>query len=220
LHIGFQVGIHVWGIVLTQACQQLKRWQTSGIDIYMAVNVSAVQFQDENLLHYIDQIMASLALEASHLQLELTEHLLIDESERILSMLNSLVNKGIKLAIDDFGTGYSALSYLQKYSVDILKIDRSFITEIPDKQEDAALVKAIIAMAKSLHLTVVAEGVENNRQNDFLLAEQCERAQGYLYSRPLEADKFTELFEPVPKNLTGFRSNVVAFNPCIDESRR
>ena len=208
-----EVGIKI----LTKACQQLRRWKNSGIDIYMAVNVSSVQFRDKNLVNNIEQILTSLALEPSCLQLELTEHLLIEDSDQNLSMLNSLVHKGIKLAIDDFGTGYSALSYLQKYSVDVLKIDRSFITEIPDKSEGTALVKAIIAMARSLHLTVVAEGVENIRQNDFLLAEHCERAQGYLYSRPLEAKMFTELFDPGLKNLTASLSNVVSFSPHIDE---
>ncbi len=184
-------------LVLVEACRQMQQWQAHGLNLYVSVNVSSVQLRDRSLLQRIDEILSLYALSPNQLQVELTEQLLIGDDEWVTDVLTGLAQKGIKLAVDDFGTGYSALNYLQKYSVDVLKIDQAFVREIPENENDMSLVRAIIAMAKSMQLTVVAEGVETEDQHSFLVSEMCDRAQGYLYDRPLDADKFLAAIEKV-----------------------
>jgi len=141
----------------------------------------------------VRQVLEDTGLPPDMLELELTESLLLDDIDNAVAISRQLRALGVKLAIDDFGTGYSSLSYLKRFPVDFVKIDRSFISELGQFEEDAAIVRAIIAMVHSLELKVVAEGVETQAQMDFLKAHRCDEVQGYLISRPVPADQFAAL---------------------------
>jgi EAL domain-containing protein (putative c-di-GMP-specific phosphodiesterase class I) len=186
--------IHQIGeFALTQACQQAAKWQAIS-PIQIAVNFSSVQFRDcYALLAKIIAVLDKTGLPKSKLDVEVTESLLISQESELSSMLAELRHLGIQLSIDDFGTGYSALSYLQKYAFSKLKIDRAFVMNLTENEADRSLVKAIIAMAKALNLKVVAEGIEQQAQADFLKEIDCEYGQGYLFSKPLPADEFEKL---------------------------
>jgi len=191
--------------ILYDACHKLKQWNDKGLDLSISVNLSPAQFHtsETRLQDYIKSLLDECSLAPSCLTLELTESLLIDESSDIIITLETLSEMGVKLAVDDFGTGYSALSYLRKFPVNILKIDRTFVNDIPSSKEDVALVKAIIAMAHSLDLIVLAEGIETVEQNKFLIEHSCSRGQGYLYGRPQTDDDFVALvqrFNKLPNN--------------------
>ncbi|WP_372880376.1 putative bifunctional diguanylate cyclase/phosphodiesterase [Psychromonas sp.] len=186
--------IHVIGEqALRDACFQAAEWQAI-TPLQIAVNFSSVQFRycDELLLK-ITNILKNSGLPANRLEVEVTESLLIDQHDELLNMLDQLKALGVKICIDDFGTGYSALSYLQKFSFSKLKIDRAFINNMVTSHADMALVTAILAMANALELKVVAEGIENDWQANFLERRHCEYGQGYLFSRPLPAKEFTQL---------------------------
>jgi EAL domain-containing protein (putative c-di-GMP-specific phosphodiesterase class I) len=152
------------------------------------VNVSAVQFRQESFRALIHKVLQETGLAPQYLELELTESLLLANGEATLSVLQELKEMGLNLAIDDFGTGYSSLSYLKQFPVGKLKIDRSFIRDIGVDCDDRAITSAIVSLAKSLHLRVIAEGVENEAQMSFLREHQCDEIQGYYFSRPLSAD--------------------------------
>jgi diguanylate cyclase (GGDEF)-like protein/PAS domain S-box-containing protein len=172
--------------VLRTACSQARKWQDEGLPaITMAVNVSAVQFRQEGFCELIKTVLHETGLASRCLELELTESVLLDNAEVILSVVRKLKAMGLKLAIDDFGTGYSSLSYLTQFPVSKLKIDRSFVQDVAVNPDDAAITTAIISMAKSLHLKVIAEGVDNEAQLSFLRMLQCDEIQGYYFSRPL-----------------------------------
>lgn len=180
--------------VLRTACQQAALWQQSGLEMpVMAVNLSAIQFRQPNLLATIQNILNKTGLAPEMLELELTEGILMREVDATLEMLQKLKAMRLKLSIDDFGTGYSNLSYLNRFSVNKLKIDQSFVFGLPGSSNDAAIVHAIIQMANSLELEVIAEGVETPVQRDFLIAHGCLLAQGYLYAKPLEKEDFEKL---------------------------
>ena len=179
--------------VLRTACSQARRWQEEGLLVVpVAVNVSAVQFRQEGFCELVRKVLHETGLVPQYVELELTEGLLLTSADVTLSVLQELKALGLKLAIDDFGTGYSSLSYLRQFSVDKLKIDRSFIREVPANCDDAAITAAIISMAKSLNLKVIAEGVENEAQMSFLRAHQCDQIQGYYFSKPLAVDKVAD----------------------------
>ncbi|GLS90903.1 GGDEF-domain containing protein [Psychromonas marina] len=186
--------IHQLGdFALTQACQQAAKWQAIS-PMQIAVNFSSVQFRDcHALLAKIIAVLDKTGLPKSKLDVEVTESLMISQESELSSMLAELRHLGIQLSIDDFGTGYSALSYLQKYAFSKLKIDRAFVMNLSENEADRSLVKAIIAMAKALNLKVVAEGIEEQAQADFLKRLDCEYGQGYLFSKPLPADEFEKL---------------------------
>jgi diguanylate cyclase (GGDEF)-like protein/PAS domain S-box-containing protein len=172
--------------VLRTACSQARKWQDEGLPaVTVAVNVSAVQFRQEGFCELIKRVLHETGLAARYLELELTESVLLDNAEVILSVVRKLKAMELKLAIDDFGTGYSSLSYLRQFPVSKLKIDRSFVQDVAVNPDDAAITTAIIGMAKSLHLKVIAEGVENEAQLSFLRTHQCDEIQGYYFSRPL-----------------------------------
>jgi diguanylate cyclase (GGDEF)-like protein/PAS domain S-box-containing protein len=172
--------------VLRTACSQARKWQDEGLPaVTMAVNVSAVQFREEGFCELIQKVLHETGLASRCLELELTESVLLDNAEVILSVVRKLKAMGLKLAIDDFGTGYSSLSYLTQFPVSKLKIDRSFVQDVAVNPDDAAITTAIISMAKSLHLKVIAEGVDNEAQLSFLRMLQCDEIQGYYFSRPL-----------------------------------
>jgi len=189
---GIIVPIGEW--VLRQACAQLKRWREGGHpDMRIAVNLSARQFTQANLTEFVAQVLHDTDIPADALELELTESLTMQPSDDNLAVMHRLNNMGVQLSIDDFGTGYSSLAYLQNFPIHALKIDRSFVIGINEETHDAAIVTAIIAMAHSLHLNLIAEGVDRPEHVSFLTAHGCLAAQGYYYSQPVPADAMTEL---------------------------
>ncbi len=188
---GLIIPIGEW--VLATACSQARKWQDEGLPpVSIAVNVSAVQFRQENFPQTIEKVLRETGLDPKYLELELTESLLLSNADVMFSVLQQLTAMGVRLAIDDFGTGYSSLSYLKRFPVSKLKIDGSFVRDVALDQDDAAITIAIISMAKSLNLKVVAEGVENEAQLSFLRGQGCDGIQGYHFSKPLEPSKVEE----------------------------
>lgn len=179
--------------VLKEACHAAMRWkETTGTSIGISVNVSPRQFRDPGFIYTVMNALETSGLEPQQLELEITERLILDNTIETADILRQLDQSGIRLSVDDFGTGYSALSYLKSYPFDTLKIDKSFVQDVMKEQDDAALVKAIINMAHSLGLRVIAEGVEEEAQTHFLQREGCDYSQGYFYSRPLPEAEFRE----------------------------
>jgi len=180
--------------VLKTACQQTKTWQEKGLgELKISVNISARQFNQQQLYQNLGQILSQTGLKAKYLELELTESIILDNISLTKKNLNMLKLLGVKIAIDDFGTGYSSLSYLQQFNFDILKIDRCFIRNINQNIKNAAITKALMSMAYELNLTVIVEGVETEAELAYLQQENCELAQGYLFSRPLPAPAIENL---------------------------
>ncbi|MEG3933428.1 MULTISPECIES: EAL domain-containing response regulator [unclassified Microcoleus] len=188
---GFIVQLGEW--VLQTACRQMQVWQNAGFPLRIAVNLSPRQFHQPDLSSRVAHILAETGLQASSLELELTESLMVEDAESAIATLQHLKNLGVCISLDDFGTGYSSLSYLTQYPFDTLKIDRCFISNITDGCTNAAIVKAIIEMAHSLCLEVIAEGVETEAEKDFLWRYKCDIMQGYLFSPPLAAADFEQL---------------------------
>ncbi|SDH43914.1 PAS domain S-box-containing protein/diguanylate cyclase (GGDEF) domain-containing protein [Pseudomonas benzenivorans] len=181
--------------VLQQACRQMHEWQALHAPFGpISVNLAGMQLRQPQLLEHISRLLEDNALDPSLLQLEITEGFIMNQTEEALSILHQLKALGVQLAIDDFGTGYSSLSYLKRLPLDILKIDQSFVRGLPDDPNDVAIARAIIALGRSMQLTVIAEGVETKAQELFLAAEGCEQIQGFVISRPLPADAFAHNF--------------------------
>jgi diguanylate cyclase (GGDEF)-like protein len=190
--MGLIIPLGAW--VLLTACRQNKMWQATGLPaLRVAVNLSAGQFRQKHLAEFIAQILEDTGLDASYLELELTESIIMQDPEEAALILEKLHAQGIHISIDDFGTGYSSLSYLKRFHLDTLKIDRSFVRDISSDPDDAAIVKSVIALAHSLRLNVIAEGVENESQLSFLRSLGCDEYQGYFRSRPLPADEFEQI---------------------------
>ncbi len=189
---GLIIPIGEW--VLHTACKQSKVWQNAGFDsLRIAVNLSSRQFSQIDLRHQLVQILMETGLDPKFIELELTESMLVQNTEVAIRRLNALKSLGVEIAIDDFGTGYSSLSYLQQFPFDILKIDRCFIRNIADNSNNAAITKAIIEMAKSLNLKLIAEGVETEEELSFVCKYKCDVMQGFLFSRPLPVKEFEQL---------------------------
>lgn len=185
------IPIGTW--VIETACRDLARWIAQGLPpVRVAINVSSRQLADRALLEIIAQALSEGGFDASLIELEVTERLLLDQSPHTRSLLGDLKNVGVRFSIDDFGTGYSSMSYLTSFPFDVLKIDRSFISRVAEQYQDRALTQAIIAMAKSLDLEIVAEGVETLEQLEFLRKNSCDLAQGYLFTQPVTADVFSD----------------------------
>ena len=179
---------------LRESCRQAQAWVEAGLPFSsIAANISAVQFREEHFLSDVFSILEETKLNPHYLELELTESVLMKRAETAEAVLAALKAKGVRVAIDDFGTGYSSLSYLRKFPIDSLKIDQSFVRQITTSPDETSIVTAILSMAQSLNLRVVAEGVETQAELDFLQAHNCEEAQGYYFSRPVPADKFAQL---------------------------
>jgi len=179
--------------VLRTACSQVRKWQDEGLPaVTIAVNVSAVQFRQEGFCKLVRSALDETGLAPQYLELELTESLLLANADVMLSVVEELKAMGLTLAIDDFGTGYSSFSYLRQFRVSKLKIDRVFIRDVALNSDDAAITAAIISMAKSLNLRVIAEGVENEAQMSFLRTHHCDEIQGYYFSKPLAVDKVAD----------------------------
>lgn len=205
-----EIGRHV----LEQACYQARRWNLRyqrRRSLEVSVNVSARQLQDPELIHDVVAALQSSDLDPQHLTLEITESVVMEDVEASIDRLKELKALGVKLAIDDFGTGYSSLSYLQRFPVDVLKIDRSFVKVIDDDAEDSALVRAIVNLTDALGLESVAEGVETSEQLAALMAMGCDRAQGYYFARPLWANELESFLS---------KANLRAKPPLVEGSVR
>ncbi len=179
-------------LMLLQACQQALLWLEQGMPIRVSVNLSVSHVRQGKLVVLVRQVLQKTGLPPHLLELELTESQLLENAESVIATFKQLRDIGVHLAIDDFGTGYSSLSYLKRFPATSVKIDQSFIRDVAENEEDAAITRAIITMAHGLNLLVIAEGVETQAQMDFLKANQCDEIQGYLISRPVPAAQFTE----------------------------
>ncbi|MEK7207429.1 MAG: EAL domain-containing protein [Pseudomonadota bacterium] len=189
---GLIIPVGEW--VLRKACAQVRDWQKAGWEqLSLAVNLSARQFNASGLVEMVERTTSELGFERERLELEITESVIMRNAQATLDALEALSRMGIQLAVDDFGTGYSSLSYLRRFPIDTLKIDSSFIRDIPQDPDDSAITTAIIVMAQSLKLKVIAEGVETQEQLDYLRASGCHAIQGYFFSKPLPAEELTVL---------------------------
>jgi diguanylate cyclase (GGDEF)-like protein/PAS domain S-box-containing protein len=189
---GLIVPIGKW--VLKTACAQNVAWQKQGLPpVCMAVNLSMRQLMDDNLLEDIRETLSHTGMSPNLLELEITESMIMHNPARLVPLLTKIKQMGIRLAIDDFGTGYSSLAQLKNFPVDTLKVDRSFIRNIPENSEDRAITEAIISMGKTLSMTVVAEGVETEEQEQFLRERVCDEMQGFYFSKPIKAEEFASL---------------------------
>ena len=193
--------------VLREACRQARAWVDAGLPLVtMAVNISAMEFRDENFLEGVFAILKDTGLDPRSLELELTESVLMKHAESTASILKTLRARGVRLAVDDFGTGYSSLSYLRKFPIDALKIDQSFVRQITSTPDETSIVTAVISMGRSLKLRVIAEGVETREELAFLQAHQCDEAQGYYFSRPVPPPAVRQV---APTSMSG------AFSPTL-----
>lgn len=189
---GFLIPLGEW--ILKEACIQNKKWQVQGFEpIAIAVNVSGYQIKQRSITETIYETLKVSGLEAKYLELEFTETVIIENADKARMMMHDFKEQGIKLIIDDFGTGYSSLSYLQHFPIDKIKIDRSFVSYISTNINDTAIILAIINMARALNMRVIAEGVENADQLEFLQKHKCDEIQGFYFSRPQSADAMTEI---------------------------
>jgi len=187
---GLIVPIGEW--VTRTACETAKEWQSHGVDIRIAVNVSAAQFSQSDIVTFVQRVLRETELDAHKLELEVTESVFMDDIQHTVQTLQHLHSVGIELAIDDFGTVYSSLSYLRQFPIDRLKIDQSFIRNALNEKDDASIARTIVRLGHSLNLKVIAEGVETRDHEKFLIEEECDEVQGFRYSRPVPKDKFLE----------------------------
>jgi diguanylate cyclase (GGDEF)-like protein/PAS domain S-box-containing protein len=182
--------------VLREACKQARSWFDAGLPLgTMAVNISSMEFRDDNFLESVFAILSETGLDPKTLELELTESVLMKRAESAASVLKTLRARGVQIAVDDFGTGYSSLSYLRKFPIDALKIDQSFVRQITSTPDDTTIVTAVISMGRSLKLRVVAEGVETREELAFLQTHLCDEAQGFYFSRPVLPQQFSLLLK-------------------------
>ena len=180
--------------VLATACKQATEWRsTAGQPIHVAVNLSALQFLHGDLVKKVASSLDASGLDPAHLDLELTESLLVERPDETIRILNHFKSMGISISMDDFGTGYSSLSYLTRFPLDSLKVDRAFVTNLPDDRDAVVVVRAIVGMAKELNLNIVAEGIETKRQMEFLHGLGCHTGQGYLFFKPITNDAFMQI---------------------------
>jgi len=196
--------------VLRTACQQVTQWRREHPALKLSVNVSGRQLTDGRLTGDLESILAETGLAPGALTLELTESVLMDDPVQSLTRLQELKRSGVLLALDDFGTGYSSLAYLHRFPVDELKIDKSFVDKIGSTEADLAIVRVIVELARILHLTTTAEGVETPEQADLLTSVGCTLGQGYLFARPLTTNDVPEFLarRPAPATIPGQRRPV------------
>jgi EAL domain-containing protein (putative c-di-GMP-specific phosphodiesterase class I) len=185
--------------VMGEACRQVRQWREDGLDPpRCAINLSARELTSDSVVADIQEALAAQALEAGALEVEITESALMSEPERAQQHLARLRAMGVRIAIDDFGTGHASLSYLKRFPAGTVKIDRDFVAGLPDRHDDAAIVRAVATLAHSLGMVVVAEGVETARQLDFLRQAGCDQVQGYLTGRPLPAEAMAAVLDTRP----------------------
>lgn len=202
---GLIIPIGEW--VIKTVCVQIKTWQQQGYDApKVAINLSARQFRDKELTKNIARILNETGVDARYISLEITESMLIDNIDKVVMTLKHLSEMGMRISIDDFGTGYSSLSYLKRFPIHTLKIDRSFVRDIVTDKNDRTIVAAIIAMAHSLEIEVIAEGIETEEQLDLLVAQKCDHYQGYYFSKPVPVSDIEILLkQPLPKKIHALR---------------
>jgi EAL domain-containing protein (putative c-di-GMP-specific phosphodiesterase class I) len=193
---GLIVPMTLW--ILKNACQQMVKWQSGAFSnsnkkLMMSVNLSGKHFAHGNLVEQIQKVLKETGLSPTCLKLEITESAVMENAEAAIRMLKQLREIGIQLSIDDFGTGYSSLSYLHRFPIDTLKVDRSFVSTMEDGTENGEIVRTIIALAKSLNLNVIAEGIESIHQLHQLRILGCEYGQGYLFSRPVPESEIEKI---------------------------
>jgi diguanylate cyclase (GGDEF)-like protein len=211
--IGLVIQIDQW--VMAQACRQHKKWLDSGMPpLTLALNISGQHFMKHDLLETVTRVLSDSGLDPGLLELELTEGVLMAHTEKTVQTLKALKGMGVRLAIDDFGTGFSSLSYLKRFPLDVLKIDRSFIKDITNDPDDAAITLATIEMAHTLKLQVIAEGVETQAQLDFLVNNGCDLYQGYLFSRPVPPEQIPGLF-PACRSVAASHLPLPPSCPCV-----
>jgi EAL domain-containing protein (putative c-di-GMP-specific phosphodiesterase class I) len=191
---GLIVPIGEW--VVRTACRQCKAWQDAGLPaVTVAVNISARQFREKNLLRVIADILAETGVDPARLELEVTESVIMQDAQHVIATLQAFRDMGVKLSVDDFGTGYSSLSYLKRFPVDRLKIDQSFVRDITTNADDTAIAQAVITLGHTMNLRVIAEGVETPEQLAFLRRNRCDEMQGYLFGKPMPGDEFGKLLQ-------------------------
>ncbi|MFH1044806.1 MAG: EAL domain-containing protein [Pseudomonadota bacterium] len=191
---GLIIPIGEW--VVRTACLQNKAWQNAGLPaVTVAVNISARQFREKNLLQVVAKILAETGLDPTQLELEVTESVIMQDAQQVIASLQAFRDMGVRLSVDDFGTGYSSLSYLKRFPVDRLKIDQSFVRDLSTDADDAAIAQAVITLGHTMNLRVIAEGVETPEQLAFLRKHQCDEMQGYLFGKPMPAHEFGKLLE-------------------------
>lgn len=203
--------IDIGEIVLRKACHATKKWVDAGLfEGRVAVNLSAVQFTQPNLVSMISHVLQESGLAPKYLELEITEGTVMDSPQRAIDTMLQIRAMGIHLSLDDFGTGYSSLAYLKKFPLNTLKIDKAFVDDIEISEQGRNMVATIVTIAHNLGLHVVAEGVENNNQLNFLSGLACEQLQGYLYSKPLaepEFQKYLLSYQITDQSTTSFIRN-------------
>jgi EAL domain-containing protein (putative c-di-GMP-specific phosphodiesterase class I) len=188
---GLIVPIGEW--VLRKACEEARKWHENGFgDMTVSVNLSSRQFQQADLMRQVRTALEESGLDPGSLDLEITESNAMQNAEHSIHTLWGLKKHGVRISMDDFGTGYSSLNYLKRFPIDRIKLDQSFVRDLPVDKDDAAIAMAVIAMGRSLELTVIAEGVETEEQLEFLRTHQCDQLQGFLLSTPLPAEAFQE----------------------------
>ncbi|HLD23219.1 MAG TPA: EAL domain-containing protein [Sulfuricurvum sp.] len=188
---GMIIPIGEW--IIRKVCQDIQNWAEQGLEyLKVSINLSAIQFRDPNLIKIIDTIIEQSGIDAQYIEMEITESMLMYDVKRSIDMMKQLKSIGVSISIDDFGTGYSSLKYLKHFPIDILKIDKSFIDEIPFNNDDCAITKAIIDLAHNLGIEVIAEGIEKAEQIDFLIKNGCTKGQGFYFSKAVDSQKFYE----------------------------
>ncbi len=209
--IGLIVPIGDW--VIHQACRQARAWLDMGLPpLSVAVNVSSHQFSTGGLVQTIESALAQARLPAAHLEIELTESVLMRDAETAMRQIDALRRIGVRVSLDDFGTGYSSLGYLSRFTLDKLKIDQCFVRNITTDARSAAIARATTALAHGLGMTVVAEGVETDEQLDYLQSAGCDEIQGFLIGRPLPPDQLIDL-QMNQQTLTRLLSRFTSKNP-------
>jgi EAL domain-containing protein (putative c-di-GMP-specific phosphodiesterase class I) len=184
--IGAIIPIGYW--TLKHVCERARRWQELGMAMPVAVNLCASQFHEPDLVSRLGAIMKATGVAPQFIEVEITESMVMRDTGRAAKVMEGLRAMGVRLSIDDFGTGHSSLGYLKRFPIDRLKVDRSFVRDLPHNNDDVAITRAVIAMAHSLKMTVVAEGVEHQDQFDLLRSEGCDEFQGYLCAKPMEEE--------------------------------
>jgi EAL domain-containing protein (putative c-di-GMP-specific phosphodiesterase class I) len=175
--------------------KQVAKWHQLNYNPgIVSINISIKQLQHASFIEVLERLLHDTKCKPEWIELEITESHIMKDPEEAIRILNRINSLGIKLAVDDFGTGYSSLSYLKRLPIKKLKIDQSFVKDLPDDEDDAAISRAVIALAKSLNLEIIAEGVENQKQQDFLIKNGCNNIQGFLYSEPISAQELEEKY--------------------------